>query len=744
MRTESRPRLSRFLKRAGRVLAVLLLVLGVVVAGLAIYTYSPAPRAPDPAPYLARALAYDVTIVRDRWGVPTVLGPRDVDAAFGLAYAHAEDDWETLSTVLLATRGRLAERDGPKAVPTDVVVRMLQVWETVEAGYASRLSPEVRAHVEAYADGINAFAARHLDRVAPGLLPVTGQDLVAGFVFKTPLFYGLDKTLGALLDKERRPRLTLDPSSPAPSADGRRAAFHVTTAAPSELGSNGFAIAPARSGDGVTRLIVNSHQPVTGPVAWWEARVLSDEGWEVAGGFFPGSPFMLHGHNRRLGWAATVNQPDLADVYVLELDPKDKKRYRYDGGWRTMETRRIKIPVRLFGPFVFPLPYEVEFSVHGPVVRGKHATYALRYAGQGELRHVEQYRQINRARTRKEWLAGMRLLALPSINFVYADADGNIGYVHNARLPRRREGIDWTADLPGDRADLVWPLDEPVPFEQLPQVWNPPSGAVFNANNTPLRATDGAGNVDPAAVPASFGIERRMTNRALRAEELLRRTPVVGREELLRIKFDTRYAEGSRAAEVRAQLLALPEPQEPLLREARRLLAAWDLGAERTSSSAAVGLLTVRTVLTEEYAGRPTPDLRALFEEKVRGLHRRFGRLDVPWGEVNRLRRGTVDLPLDGGPDTLRAVYGDPTEDGRLQLSVGDSLIMLVEWERGGAVRSESIHPFGSATLDRASPHYADQAPLFAEERFKPASSALFDRAAVRAGAASTTRPGRP
>src|SRR6185295_6534798 len=151
------------------------------------------------------------------------------------------------------------------------------------------------------------FAAQHLARVAPGLLPITGKDIVAGFVFKTPLFYGLDRTVGALFDKERRPHLALDGS----------AALQTTSAPAVELGSNAFAIAPARSEDDTTRLIVNSHQPWTGPVAWWEGRVLSQEGWEVAGGFFPGSPLMLHGHNRHLGWAATVNLPDLIDVYVL-------------------------------------------------------------------------------------------------------------------------------------------------------------------------------------------------------------------------------------------------------------------------------------------------------------------------------------------------------------------------------------------------------------------------------------------
>ena len=147
--------------RRRKVLRGIAVAVFLLIAGLGVYTYHPRAALPDLGPFLARARDYDVTIARDAWGVPTVLGPRDVDGAFGLAYAHGEDDWETIQTVLLATRGRLAERDGPKAVPTDVVVHLLKVWETVDAGYATRLSPEVRALVEAYADGLNAYAARH-------------------------------------------------------------------------------------------------------------------------------------------------------------------------------------------------------------------------------------------------------------------------------------------------------------------------------------------------------------------------------------------------------------------------------------------------------------------------------------------------------------------------------------------------------------------------------------------------------
>ena len=105
-----------------------------------------------------------------------------------------------------------------------------------------------------------------------------------------------------------------------------------------------MAVAPSRSADGATRLLVNSHQPYTGPVAWYEAVLDSGEGWHVAGGFFPGSPFMLHGHNQHLGWANTVNGPDLVDVYKLVVNPANPNQYRLDGQWRDFREERRQDP----------------------------------------------------------------------------------------------------------------------------------------------------------------------------------------------------------------------------------------------------------------------------------------------------------------------------------------------------------------------------------------------------------------
>ncbi len=268
----------RFIKYGVLALVALVVIgLGAVIA----LDRMAQPAEPDPQAFIAAASRYHVKIVRDSWGVPQIFGHLDADVAFGLGFAQSEDDFANLQDVVLATRGTLAATGGIEAAKTDYIVHLLRVWETVNAGYA-KLPADVRAVVEAYADGVNYYAALHPEQRKASILPLTGQDVVAGFVFKTPFFYGLDNTLKHVL---------------APTADTKKL----------PQGSNGVAVAPSRSADGATRLLVNSHQPYAGPVSWYEVVLESGEGWHVAGGVFPGSPFMLHGHNEHLGWENTVD-----------------------------------------------------------------------------------------------------------------------------------------------------------------------------------------------------------------------------------------------------------------------------------------------------------------------------------------------------------------------------------------------------------------------------------------------------
>lgn len=695
--------------RALRLALRALLALAALAAGVAVWAAWPERARFDPAPLLEAAQRYDVRILRDEFGVPHVYGRTDPDVAYGLAFAHAEDDFETLQAVLLASRGELARVRGRDAAASDYLVHLFGIPERVAARYATDLPPDVRALAEAYADGLNHYAALHPDAVWPGVVPFRGSDVVAGFAFRTPFFYGLQETLRELFEPERDEHVALSPT---------RDAFAVREGTPPPLGSNAFAVGPARSADGATRLLVNSHQPFTGPVAWYEVRLHSEEGWDMAGGVFPGSPVVLHGHNRDLGWANTTNAPDLVDVYRLEVDPDDPYRYRLDGEWRELERGEARIEVRLWGRLRWTVTRETLRSVHGPVVRNERGTFALRFAGMDEIRQLEQYYRLNRAQDFAAWREAMRLQALPSINYVYADREGNIAYFYNALLPVREEGWDWSGILPGDRSDLVW--TRVWPFDAVPRVVNPPSGFVANANHTPFAATAGVGNPDPADFPASLGIETRMTNRGLRALEILGGDPSITAEEFRRAKFDKRYSPLSLERRLRDDLVAREWPDDPLLDEARRVLADWDLDTSRDDRGAALGVLALFPVVDAVMHDRPPPDPADSLAAAARLLQQTHGRLDPEWGEVNRLRRGGVDLPVGGAPDTLRAIYGEPDGDGELVARAGDGLFLFVTWEPDGRVHSESIHQFGSAVGDPDSPHYADQAPLYADERTKP------------------------
>jgi penicillin amidase/acyl-homoserine-lactone acylase len=689
----------------------------ILALGLAAFAASCAKPAQAPS---APERPYDVRILRDTYGVPHVFGRTDADTAFGLAYAHAEDDFATIQETLFAIRGRLASVKGPKAAPGDYVVALLGIWGDVERGWSTQIDERTRALLEGYAAGINRYASLHPREVWDGLVPVRGQDVLAGFALRAPFFFGLDQTLRRLFE------------TGGAEAEAKQVA-ELPFAAPS-IGSNTIAVGPRRSADHVARLWVNSHQPWSGPVAWYEAHVHSDEGWDAVGGVFPGAPLVLHGHNRDLGWAFTVNRPDLADVYRLEINPANENQYRFDGTWRDLEISDAPLRVRLFGFLPWTVHRPVLRSIHGPVLRLPHGTFALRWSGMGEIRQVEQWYRMNRARDFAEWKDAMRMQAIASLNAAYADRTGRIYYLYNAKLPIRAPGFDWSGTVPGDTSATLWTAYRP--FDALPQVENPPSGFVQNCNSSPFHTTIGAGNPSPADFAPSDGIETRMTNRSLRALEQLAADRSITADALRAIKFDVGYSEESDDWRYfqRAIAAAAADPT-PLEARAIALARSWDRRATAENRAAPIALLTIYPWLHAH--GGAEPDPRASLDAAATGLERRFGRLDPTWAEVNRMQRGATDLGVDGGPDVLHAVEG-PTVDGRIEADSGDGLMLLVAFDRKG-VHSESLHQYGSASTRPASPHYADQMELFATHRTKPV---WLDLADIRAHLEREYRPG--
>lgn len=680
----------------------------------------------------------DVRILRDTWGVPHIFGKTDADAAYGLAYAHAEDDFLTMQQSLLAARGDLAAIYGRSAAPNDYMVQLLRIWEFIDAGYETDLAPETRALAEAYAAGATHYGELHPDELlSDALLPITGKDIVAGFVHKVPLFFGLDKALQEITGPERV-REVSDYEEPGPAAAWM---FPETDAA--IHGSNTFAVAPSRSADGWTRLNVNSHQPWEGPVAWYEAHVRSEEGWNMVGGVFPGTPFILHGHNPDLGWAHTVNRPDLIDIYVLTIDPEDEYRYEVDGEWKELERDTARIKVKLLGPLSWTFKRETLWSIYGPVMRSDHGTYAIRFANMGDLRYMEQGYRMNKARTFEEWNEAMSMLAMPMFNTIYADRVGNIHFVYNGAIPDRAEGYDWQQYLPGNTTRTLW--TDYVPYDELPHVHNPESGFVINCNGSPFFTTVEGQNPDPANFSETMGIDTYITNREMRAMKLFGGDESITREEFYAYKFDMAFDPDSPPAKLVKRILDAPRPEDALMAQAVDVLATWDLQTNPENRAAALGVLTTYPVtrgwqqredLSDEV---PMEELWDALRNAANELQRYHERLDPEWQEVNRLRRGHADLGVGGGPDILHAVYGAGPEEGRLTGRAGDSYVVIAEWDNEGNVHSESIHQYGSATMDETSPHYADQAELFVRREMKPV---WLTEEAIRANLELEYRPG--
>ena len=716
-------------KWLGRI-GIALVVLGLIVfVGLA--TWEPFWAKRDDITLPERI--YTAEIIRDDFGVPHIYGKTDADVAYGVAVAHAEDDFFTLQDVIAMSRGRYGAIAGEEGAAFDYAYHLLDARGLAEREYP-RLPEDTRALFDAYAAGLNEYAAAHPGEVKLGnLFPVDGTDVAAGFALRQPFFFGLGNIIeplvsGKPLNREHGPAIPVaDGGSAAPTADGSETP---SQRAPDQArahplpwgedgalaGSNAFAVTPEKSG-GPTILVSNSHQPWRGGVAWYELVVESEEGWHYAGANFPGSPFPFLGHNEHLGWTNTVNTPDMVDVYRLEMS-EDESRYRIGGEWRDLEATTVTLPVKL-GPVTLPIRRTVYRSVHGPVIRNDDGFFAIRYGGIGNLGQLDAYYRLNKATDLEQFETILARMDIPSTNFIYGDKAGNIAYIYNAALPNRVKGYDWRNILPGDDPRAIW--SGPVSYERLPRYVNPASGWIYNANNTPYTAAGAGSDLAPEDFAPELGVELKQTNRSRRAWKLMSEAETLDRATLEAIKYDTAYDRAGYVARLWDELQALDLSDDAELADARDMLMGWDFTADSVGRADALALLMIREFMSSSYQNKPWPDARDELARQVAHLTEHFGRIDPPMGEVLRLRQGDVDLPLDGGSDTLRAsTTWDVDEDGRLSVRHGDSFIQWVEWLPGERVSSRSIQPFGAATTRPASPHYTDQAMLFVQHRLKP------------------------
>ena len=642
-------------------------------------------------------------IERDDWGVPHIYGTRDADVSFGLAYAHAQDDFTTLEDIVFALRGELASKHGRSAAVNDYYVHLMNYWGLIEDRYESDVADDVKLLCRGYAAGINKYLLDNPSLKKRSFDLVTAKDIVVGFSHRMPLMFGLDGVLKKLSKKK-------PPEFIGSNGDSQEGQFDM-------LASNVMAVGPQRSSDGFTRLWINTHQPWEGPVSWYEAHLVSEEGWDFYGALFPGSPVPLIGHNNYLGWSHTVNEPDLIDVYKLTTNKLNKNQYWFEGYWKDLEVRNVDIKVKIVGPFSWTFNRAVKSSIHGPVIEFDHGSYALRISSVKDLRFIEQWYRMSKSKNITEFKEAMKIHAIPMFNTGYADRDGKLYYVYNAKIPKRDPRYDWKKILPGESKQTLW--YEYVPYERLPQVYDPLEGFFQNCNSSPYLAT--GSRVDASRpLPDWTGIEKHQTNRALRALETFGIDPSITREEFFKYKFDVEYSRESILAGVRNRYVKEMEGKEISddLLPGFELIKNWNLRADSLNTSAALSILTLPNAFKLENLKYDRDSITIKLRDNMSYLKKQYGRIDVPLGRVVRLVRGATSLPLSGGPGTLRAIYSK--KSGKNYKAVaGDCYIQAVEWGPEGQLNAWSIHQYGSSTMDKTSPHFDDQSKYFSKHELK-------------------------
>jgi acyl-homoserine-lactone acylase len=665
----------------------------------------------------------NVTIARDSFGVPHIFAKTDAEVAYGLAWAHSEDNFKDIQLSMLAPKNMLGSELGKDGVLFDYAMQFLQIDSIVEARYELDLSPQFRGVLDGYVQGLNDYAAAHPKEVLKKkAFPITGKDVIKGYVMNTSLMAGLGMALKAAKD---------DKITDFFSAN--------------DVGSNAVAVDPEHMADGKGYLAINSHQPIEGRFAWYEAHVNSDEGWNMIGGLFPGGMSIFVGSNPNLGWAHTTNYHNFGDIHLLEINPKNKNQYKYDGEWRNFKKDKAKLRIKLAG-IVIGVKKKLEWTEYGPVFKTKQGKYSFRFPGYMDIKAAEQWFLMNKASNFKEFETAIKMQSVPLFNIVYADVDGNIMLHSGGRVPERDPKLDWTYPITAATSAYKW--DKIVPYDRMPTVLNPSCGYVFNANNTPLKATG-----DTCDWTGEFvGLQRFMYNRGDQFDRLLKEAPkpltVV---KLNEIKFNTSYAPNGTYMSHFKAMYTLDGSKYPDITDAIQKLKNWNLAGDADNKDAALALI-IHDKLSKKH---DVPFAFLMIQQKLvseedavwaireakKFLLKTHGTLDVPLGMVQRHIRGEVSLPASGlreVPRAADAVLFDKKK-GIYRLNGGDGYIQIVRYSKDKGAEILSVNAYG-ASDHPDSPHYTDQMELFNNQQFKPMT---FDKTTILKNALKVYTPGQ-
>ena len=637
----------------------------------------------------------NIEIVRDNYGVPHIYGKTDAEVAYGLAWSHCEDDFKTIQQAYLAGNGLLSKHIGIKGAGADFLTQLIESKETVDKLF-NTLSLDFVMVAEGYAQGINKYAKLHPKEILEkSLFPVT---------VKKMLRYSF---LQLFISNEAGGLVSSIVSNKVPRPNPIKAEMN---------GSNTFAFNSIKTGKNETYLAINTHQPLDGPTSWYEAHLISEEGTNIIGATFAGAPTLLIGANQNLAWAHTVNYPDKADVFELEMHPTKKWHYLVDGKTFKLEKKQAKLFVKFLG-IKLKINRKYFTSIYGPTLKNKSGFYSIRTPSLFTIKSLEQWWRLNKANSFTEFYNILKKNDLPGYNIGYADKNDTIFYISNGIIPKRNDQYDWRKVVPGNTKKTLW--DSYYKTEELPQVLNPKSGYVYNANHSPFKSTSKEENPLAENFPKNMGYELYDNNRSTRLYDLINSYDKIDYKDFKKIKYDRTLPTPLNYNYVNVNELFEMNPNDyPEISDLIKVIQNWDREAKVESFGAGAYAMVYYNL------GKYYPKLKedkivskemleeCLKEVKLKMIES-FGTINVRLGDYQKLVRGNKEISIFGMPDVITAMRGVDYKDGKIKITHGESYIELVKFV-DGKVEIESVISYGSSDHED-SPHYNDQMEMYSK-----------------------------
>ena len=661
----------------------------------------------------------NIEIIRDSFGVPHIYTKTDAELGYGLAWVHSEDDFKTIQEAYLAGNSLLSKHIGLRGAPVDFLSQLIRSDEIIDSLYTT-IDKKFIEVVKGYAQGINRYAKLNPNEVlVKKLFPITPKKMLKYSFLQLFISSEGDRAVRAIFEN-----------------DFKSLSFQRRN----ELGSNLFSFSTNKTKNGETYMAVNTHQPLDGPTSWYEVHLESEEGTSIIGATFAGAPCVLTGTNKKLAWTHTVNRPDKTDIYQLEMVKNSKIKYFFDDKILKLKKYRGKAFIKILG---IPIKVSKKYysSVYGPTLKNKTGFFSVRTGSLFKVRGLEQWWKMNKASSFKEFYSILEMNEIPGYNIGYADKDDNIFYISNGLIPKRNNKYKWTNVLPGNTSETLW--TEYYKTSELPQVINPKSGYIYNANHSPFKSTSLNENPNPKNFNSNMGFETFDNNRSTRIFELIESFNAIDYKDFKTIKYDNKFPTPFNYNFMDISNIMEMDPKNyPEISDLLEQIQKWDRVTDANSTGAGAYAMFYYT-LAEKYFYKSyydrnfSKDLIAdCLKDVKEKMIKYFNSSTVKLGEYQKLVRGNKEMPIFGMPDVITAMTASKYRNGKIQVTHGESYIQLVKFSNKG-VEIESIISYGSSD-HKDSPHYNDQMELYSKFKTKKMS---FDKDYILKNASTTYNP---